>query len=104
MIRRYGYSASTAASVADPADSLGRRDELASAFADLEEAEREVLRLVAWEGLSTRDAAAVIGCSPGAFRVRLHRARRKLAKGLKNAGPRPLEGRRGPSMPAEEGP
>ncbi|GGX82892.1 RNA polymerase sigma factor [Streptomyces fructofermentans] len=40
--------------------------------------EQEVLLLVAWDGLSVRDAARVLGCSAGAFRVRMHRARRML--------------------------
>ncbi|HKT84018.1 MAG TPA: sigma-70 family RNA polymerase sigma factor [Solirubrobacterales bacterium] len=70
----------------DPADSLDRVDAFTAAFAKLSESEREVLRLIAWEGLSTRDGARVYGCSPGAFRVRVHRARRKLAKHLAAAG------------------
>ena len=48
--------------------------------------DREVLRLIAWEGLESREAAAVFGCSYGAFRVRLHRARRRLEKQLAAAG------------------
>jgi len=68
----------------DPAESLDRRDAFSAAFARLGEPEREVLRLVAWDGLDSRDAARVFGCSPGAFRVRLHRARRKLAKQLED--------------------
>ncbi|OJU84652.1 MAG: hypothetical protein BGO11_11255 [Solirubrobacterales bacterium 70-9] len=87
----------------DPADSLAGRDELAAAFAGLAEADRELLRLVAWEGLSARDAALVVGCSPGAARVRLHRARRKLAKELKNAGDGAAEAPRTSARPAEEG-
>jgi RNA polymerase sigma factor (sigma-70 family) len=94
--------ASFTAPPADPAEALGGRDELAAALGRLEESEREALRLVAWEGLSTRDGARVVGCSPGAFRVRLHRARRKLAKELKHTGQRTREGRR-PTRPAEEG-
>lgn len=39
--------------------------------------EAELLRLAAWEGLAPREIAAVLGCTPGAARVRLHRARRK---------------------------
>jgi RNA polymerase sigma-70 factor (ECF subfamily) len=70
----------------DPIDSLDRLETFGTAFAELSESEREVLRLVAWEGLSTRDAARAFGCSAGAFRVRLHRARRKLAKHLAAAG------------------
>lgn len=44
--------------------------------------EQEVLLLVAWDGLGVRDAAQVLGCSTGAFRVRLHRARRLLEAAL----------------------
>jgi RNA polymerase sigma-70 factor (ECF subfamily) len=99
---RLAREASVAAPGTDPADALGGRDELAAALARLDEAEREVLRLVAWEGLSTGDGARVVGCSPGAFRVRLHRARRKLAKELKTTGHRPREECR-PSRTAEEG-
>ena len=56
---------------------------LARAFALLAEADREVLRLVAWEQLSLRDAATALGCSYVACRVRFHRARRRLAANLK---------------------
>ena len=48
------------------------------ALGRLPEHEQEVLLLVAWDGLSVRDAAKVMGCSSGAFRVRMHRARRLL--------------------------
>ena len=40
--------------------------------------DREVLLLVAWEGLSQAQAAEVLGCSNVAVRVRLHRARSRL--------------------------
>jgi RNA polymerase sigma-70 factor, ECF subfamily len=59
-----------------------RDDVLARAFERLSETDREVLRLVAWEQLSLRDAARVLGCSPVACRVRFHRARRRLAAQL----------------------
>jgi RNA polymerase sigma-70 factor, ECF subfamily len=55
---------------------------LATAFAALPEHEREALTLVAWEGLSTGDAARAAGCSEVAMRVRLHRARRRLRRTL----------------------
>jgi RNA polymerase sigma-70 factor (ECF subfamily) len=58
---------------------------LASAFAQLSERDREVLRLVAWEGLSLRDAATVLGCSAVACRVRYHRAKARLASRLEAA-------------------
>lgn len=62
----------------DPAELVAARDELARAFAALSEADREALRLIAWEGLDSQEAATALGCSRTAFRVRLHRARRKL--------------------------
>lgn len=70
----------------DPADTFEQRDTFANAFAQLNEAQQEVLRLVAWEGLDHADGAAVLECSRTAFRVRLHRARRELAKRLEEAG------------------
>lgn len=51
---------------------------VAAALAKLSERDREALMLTAWEGLRPAEAAAVLGESQGAFRVRLHRARRRL--------------------------
>jgi RNA polymerase sigma factor (sigma-70 family) len=56
--------------------------ELAAAFNALSERDREVLRLVAWEGLSLIDAATALGCSAVACRVRYHRAKSRLASRL----------------------
>ena len=44
--------------------------------------DREVLLLVAWEGLCGPALAAACGCSPTAARVRLHRARQRLQREL----------------------
>jgi RNA polymerase sigma-70 factor (ECF subfamily) len=55
---------------------------LAAAFAALSDRDREVLRLVAWEGLPLREAAVVLGCSALACRVRFHRAKTRLAQRL----------------------
>jgi RNA polymerase sigma-70 factor (ECF subfamily) len=55
---------------------------LAEAFGRLGERDREVLRLVAWEGLSLAEAAVVLGCSAVACRVRYHRAKSRLAERL----------------------
>jgi RNA polymerase sigma factor (sigma-70 family) len=57
------------------------RDVLA-ALAALPAKEREALQLCAWEGLTPAVAARVAGCTAPAFRVRLHRARRRLAAQL----------------------
>jgi RNA polymerase sigma-70 factor (ECF subfamily) len=59
-------------------DDDGRGRAVVRALAELDEDDREVLMLVAWEGLSSREAAGVLGCSPTACRIRLHRARRRL--------------------------
>jgi RNA polymerase sigma factor (sigma-70 family) len=63
------------------------RAEVFSALAELSVAEREALLLVAWDGLSTRDAASVVGCSRHAFEVRLHRARIRLRRALDDDNP-----------------
>jgi RNA polymerase sigma-70 factor (ECF subfamily) len=60
---------------------------LAVAFASLRPADREVLVLVAWDGLDPARAARALGCSRGTFAVRLHRARRRLAAALRAAEP-----------------
>jgi RNA polymerase sigma factor (sigma-70 family) len=55
---------------------------LRDALARLPERDREALLLTAWEGLSVRDAAMAMNCSPAAFNSRLHRARMRLAEAL----------------------
>lgn len=70
----------------DPAELIEHRDGVRAAFLRLSESQREVLRLTFWESLDPHDASSVLGCSEGAYRVRLHRARRDLAKHLDTAG------------------
>jgi RNA polymerase sigma factor (sigma-70 family) len=50
------------------------------AFASLSERDQEVLILSVVEGLSPAEGAVVIGCSPEAFKVRSHRARKRLRR------------------------
>ncbi|MFD1931726.1 MULTISPECIES: RNA polymerase sigma factor [Nonomuraea] len=52
---------------------------LAGALAELPEEDRELLTLVAWENLDHAQLATTLGISRNAVRVRLHRARRRLA-------------------------
>ncbi|RJL29967.1 RNA polymerase sigma factor [Bailinhaonella thermotolerans] len=61
-------------------------DAVRDAFKRLSHEDREVLALVGWEGLSPAEIAVVLGCSRPAVRVRLHRARKRLAKELASAG------------------
>lgn len=67
-----------AAGAPDPAAGVVVRHEIADALAALSDADREVLLLVGWEQLSLAEAATAFGCSAATFRVRLHRARRRL--------------------------
>jgi len=53
--------------------------ELKQAWIQLSEAEREVLALIGWDGLSGAAAAQVLGISRPAFAMRLGRARRHLS-------------------------
>ena len=55
---------------------------LRAALASLSERDQEVLRLVAWDGLTPAEVAVVLGCTPVAARSRLHRARGRLAARL----------------------
>lgn len=61
---------------ADPGSD--RSDAVIAALKRLAEPDRELLRLIGWEGLTPSDAARVLGLSPVAARVRLHRARKRL--------------------------
>lgn len=56
--------------------------ELAAAFRSLSEADREVLRLAAWEGLAVAAIGTVLGCSAVAAKARLYRARQRLSRKL----------------------
>lgn len=67
---------------ADPAETVADRATTLAALAELPPKDREVLQLVAWDGLSAQEAAASLGCSPGAFGVRLLRARRRYEAAL----------------------
>jgi RNA polymerase sigma-70 factor (ECF subfamily) len=75
----------------DP-DSLGRIEEridaeretrrLYAALAELKEHDRALIELVAVDGLSVGEAAAVLGVKPATARVRLHRSRRLVQSHL----------------------
>jgi RNA polymerase sigma-70 factor (ECF subfamily) len=55
-------------------------EKVEDALRALSDRDREILLLVAWDGLEPARAARALGVRPGAFAVRLHRARRRLAK------------------------
>jgi RNA polymerase sigma-70 factor (ECF subfamily) len=82
LTERLHVDALTDGAAGDWEPPAGLTPELASALGALTEHEREALLLVAWDQLSATDAARVAGCSAAAFRVRLHRARRRVADRL----------------------
>jgi RNA polymerase sigma-70 factor (ECF subfamily) len=53
-------------------------EQLTAAIDELTGAQQEALLLIAWDGLSEREAAQALGCSRGAFAARLHRARARV--------------------------
>ena len=55
---------------------------IVQALRSLSDDDREVLVLVAWDGLTPQEASVVLGCSGTALRSRLRRARNRLADKL----------------------
>ncbi|HTC59829.1 MAG TPA: RNA polymerase sigma factor [Solirubrobacteraceae bacterium] len=66
----------------DHSEALAERELRLAALAGLSEPQREVLLLIAWDGLSQREVAAALGCTRGAVALRLHRARANLRKAM----------------------
>jgi RNA polymerase sigma-70 factor (ECF subfamily) len=73
-----------------PAGPVADHDELAEAMERLSEDDREVLRLWAWEQLTTDELAVALGCRTPAAASRLHRAKRKLREAMAGAGHRAM--------------
>jgi RNA polymerase sigma-70 factor (ECF subfamily) len=72
------------------AEQLARWVDLVAAWRRLTPADQEVLALTLWDGLSGPEAAAVLGISPVAYRLRLSRSRRALRRLLgPDAAPSP---------------
>ena len=61
--------------------------EVVAAVSALPERDQELLRLIAWEGLAHAEAALVLGISPNAVAIRLHRARERLRRSMKGLSP-----------------
>ncbi|MFJ2394645.1 RNA polymerase sigma factor [Streptomyces sp. NPDC087843] len=66
----------------DVAAVVTEREAALQALASLSDADRELLTLIAWHGLSARQAAQVLGCTTATLTVRLYRARRRLENSL----------------------
>ena len=76
--------------VPDVAEGAVEQSMALAALARLRPDDREVLMLIAWEGLDPARAAATLGVTPAAFAVRLHRARRRLESHLSPQPEEPL--------------
>jgi RNA polymerase sigma-70 factor, ECF subfamily len=63
-----------------PVGGDGRAADVRRALESLSELDRELVTLTTWEGLSPAEAARVVGITAGTARVRLHRARARLAR------------------------
>jgi RNA polymerase sigma factor (sigma-70 family) len=72
----------------DHAEAVAGRELVIAAIGDLTPFQQEALVLIAWDGLSEREAAAVLGCSRGALALRLHRARKQLGGALERLAPK----------------
>jgi RNA polymerase sigma-70 factor (ECF subfamily) len=78
----------------------GHESPVLSALARLSENDRELLLLIAWDGLSPAQAGAVLDLKPGAARMRLHRARGRLERALQREQDEPCP----EAMPMEASP
>ena len=63
------------------------RRRMRQALDQLPAEDRELVTLIAWEGLTPAAAGAVLGIPAGTARVRLHRARTRLRTALDTAAP-----------------
>lgn len=73
------------ASVDARLDANSQRKHLRAALEILTEVDRELILLVAWEGLVPKEAAKALGITALAARGRLHRARRRAQQALASA-------------------
>lgn len=87
--RRDGRAAALHERLVRSAPAPGAGDDLSEldsrtwiALRELADADRELLTLTAWDGLSAAEIAVVLDLRPNTVSVRLHRARRRFAAAL----------------------
>jgi RNA polymerase sigma-70 factor (ECF subfamily) len=111
LVDRLGRASGAPDSASAEPDSAAVATSALAARAALEQLrpeDRELLMLVAWEGLDAASVSQVLDISPGAVAVRLHRARRRLESLLPPLGEpgelrpaeRPSPQRRSPERPS----
>lgn len=82
VLREHWHPAATS-----PEEVVAERDECLAALAELSNSDRELILLIAWDGLTPTQAAAVLGIRPNACAVRLHRVRRRLGADARRSVP-----------------
>lgn len=86
LARRTIKNAETPEPTSRPDEGVITRAVVATALDRLRPGDREVLTLSAWEGLTDAELGVALDCTPGAARVRLHRARARLRQALADLG------------------
>lgn len=89
LTERVALLEGVAAPAEDTSDAAFQRRDALQRLATLDEQHREALLLVAWDGLSTEQAAAVLGIRPAALRRRVSRARAALDRLVDGVAPTP---------------
>lgn len=88
LVERVGGTASIVA--VDAAAAIDdQQPELVAALATLSDADAEIVRLWAWEGLEPREIATVLDTTPNAVSVALSRSKRRLRAELVGQDPPP---------------
>jgi RNA polymerase sigma-70 factor (ECF subfamily) len=70
------------APVADPTGEVEVRLAARTALENLPPKEREAIELLAWDGLTSAEAAEALGCPRRVFALRVHRGRKRLRRSL----------------------
>jgi RNA polymerase sigma-70 factor, ECF subfamily len=82
LARKLASQPEAAENAPDPAEEVSDRAAVVAALGTLRPADQELLRLVAWEGLTNAEIAVVLGCPRSLIGVRLHRARQRFRAAL----------------------
>ncbi|MET9711661.1 RNA polymerase sigma factor [Nocardiopsis alba] len=72
----------------DPTGAVADRESALQVLERLSDTDRELIMLLAWEGLEIQEAARVLGCSTPTARVRLYRARRRIERLMDHPPPK----------------
>lgn len=86
VLRRVQLGLRLRAEPQQPAAPFGTGGPVIWALEQLHPDDQELLRLLAWDGLSHAEAGQVLGISANAVAIRLHRARRRFAAELSRRG------------------